>query len=200
MAKKETADDKHKLIRGVRHKMCSTCKQFIPETDFSTRKASADGLAYSCKPCERAAAQRSYARKKSKKKSQERYQANRDVYKERAKQRYQENPEAALAATKAWRQTRKGQESTRVASARRRERILAQTPGGRDYTREDIIKRDSVDGQCICQICMEPIIDMSDMQIDHIVSIAAGGADVASNVRCTHKLCNLTRPKDASDL
>lgn len=201
MANKATASDKYQTINGIKMKRCSTCKQMVPVENFSSRKASADGLAYSCKDCERKTAQKSYQKKKQQKKARDRYEEHKEEYKQRAKERYENNKEEALAYQKEWRASAQGKKIVKAATARRAQRIKEQTPEGRDYTREQIIKRDSVDGQCICQICKLPIVDLtSDLQIDHIVTIAAGGADVASNVRCAHKECNLRRPKDNSDL
>lgn len=200
MGKRVPNPDKYKTINGVPHKFCSSCKKFVPVDNFSKRNASADGLAYSCKDCERATAQKSYKKKQERRKAAERYQENKEEYKERAKQRYAADPEAALAYQKEWRNTAKGKELTRQATARRANRIKMQTPGGRDYTKQDVIDKDSIDGICMCQICNEPIKDFADMQIDHIMPIAMGGADILDNVRCTHVRCNLTRPKDGADL
>lgn len=200
MAKRVPDSDKYKTIEGVPHKFCSTCKTFQPVGEYSKRNASADGLAYSCKNCERATAQQSYKKKKARKNAAQRYQENAEVYKERAKQRYADDPQAALAYQKEWRQTPKGKEVVKQASARRIERIRVQTPGGRNYTKQEVIAKDSIDGVCMCKICNKPITDLQELQIDHILPIKAGGADVIENVRCTHAGCNLTRPKDGSDL
>lgn len=168
---------------------------------YSSRSVSKDGLAYSCKSCERKTAAKSYSNKKQKQKAKERYQENKEVYKERAKERYEENKDSMLAAQKDWRQTPKGKKLTGQASKKRREKIKEQTPGGRDYTREDVILRDSVFGDCMCQICGEIIdINKGELQIDHIKTIASGGSDVLANVRCTHQRCNATRHKDGSDV
>lgn len=196
VARRIDNSEKYKTIMGVKYKRCSTCHEFVPVENFSSRKASADGLAYSCKPCERKTAQKSYTSKKQKNKAKERYQSNKDEINEKAKKRYQENKDKILEKQAAWRQSKQGRKLVNAASARRRVRMIEQTPGGRDYTREEIIKRDSVNGVCICQICGQPITDLEkDLQIDHIISVFDGGADKKDNVRCTHKLCNLTRRK-----
>jgi len=193
--------DKYKTINGVEHKRCSTCGEYFEKHHFSSRRASPDGLGYSCKVCERKTAKASYKKGTQKKKSATRYQENKEEYNERAKKRYAEKKEEILAQQAAWRSTKKGKQIMSEAGARRRQRILDQTPNGRDYVVEEIILRDSVDGVCICQICGDPIDpDLHDMQIDHIITIASGGSDTRDNVRCTHKTCNLTRPKDGKDL
>ena len=201
MSARLTDVDKYKIIAGVQHKRCSTCGVFKPVVEFSGRKASKDGLAYSCKECERATSQKSYKKKQQKNRARTRYMENREENIEKAKVRYENRKDEILAQQAQWRQSDAGRQVVNAAAARRAQRIKEQTPNGRDYTREDIIKRDSVAGQCICQICGKPILDLElDLQIDHIVPIAAGGSDTLENVRCTHKICNLKRPKDGKDL
>ena len=201
MARRISSEEKYKLIDGVNHKRCSTCAEYLTVDNFSSRSASPDGLSYSCKTCERATANNSYKNKKQKAKAQKRYQDNKEVYIERAKNRYQENKDEILNDQAIWRQTKAGRKSVNDASKRRRQRMLDQTPGGCDYKRSEIVERDSVDGVCICQICKLPIEDLTyDLQIDHIIPIAAGGADIKTNVQCAHKACNITRPKDGRDL
>lgn len=194
---------RYRTVDGVEEKRCSTCKNYFPMNydHFSKRSASSDGLAYSCKACERATAAKSYEGRKRKQKAKERYQENRETIIERSKERYQENKEQILEQQKEWRQTKKGKQVMQEADNRRKERIKEQTPGGRDYTREQVIERDSIFGDCICQICGHSIdISGGELHIDHIVSIAEGGSDTFDNVRSTHKTCNLSRPKDGSDL
>ena len=83
-------DNRYKEEQGTKQKRCSTCKEFFPmDTDhFSKRSASKDGLAYSCKACERKTAAKSYSNKKQKQKAKQRYEENKDLYKQRAKERY----------------------------------------------------------------------------------------------------------------
>ncbi len=193
--------DKYKVVDGVELKRCSSCGEYLPKENFSKRRASPDGLGYSCKACERETAKKSYKRGEIKKKSQQRYQDNKEKYKEAARQRYAENSEEIKIQQAAWRKTVKGKKIMNEASARRRERMIAQTPGGRDYVDEEIILRDSCEGVCLCQICGEPIdLTKGELHLDHIIPIAAGGSDTRDNIRCTHKQCNLERPKDGRDL
>lgn len=195
--------DRYKIIDGVEHKLCSTCRNYIPMTKeyFNKRSASKDGLSYSCKKCERETAQKSYKRRQKKQKIKQYYEENREAYIERAKKRYKENKDMILSQQREWRNSDKGKKLMAEAGKRRRYRIKQQTPNGRDYTRQEIIERDSVFGQCICQICGEPIdLEAGELHIDHIIPIAAGGSDTKDNVRCVHKRCNITRPKDGSDL
>lgn len=189
------------MIDGIEHKKCSTCKKPQKLDDFSNRAASKDGKAYSCKACERATSKASYKRRKRKQQTQQYYQDNKDKYLDRSKARYEENKEEILEGQKGWRKSERGKEVMSEAGKRRRDRIKEQTPGGRDYTRDEIIERDSVFGDCICQICGLPIdIAGGELELDHIVPIAAGGSDTGDNIRCAHQSCNNTRPKDGRDL
>ena len=166
--------DKYKMIDNVEHKRCSTCGEYFEKHHFSSRRASPDGLAYSCKMCERKTAKASYKKGEQKKKSQTRYQQNKEAYNERAKKRYAEKKDEIKVQQAAWRATKKGKQKMSEAGARRRQRIIDQTPNGRDYVVEEIILRDSVDGVCLCQICGEPIdMELRELQIDHIITIAA---------------------------
>jgi 5-methylcytosine-specific restriction endonuclease McrA len=201
LARRIQDEDKYKIVGGIKYKRCSTCKEFVPITEFSSRAASADGLAYSCKACERKTAKKSYTSKKQKDRAKVRYQENKDAVNEKAKQRYQEKKDEILEKQAEWRKSKKGRVLVNKATARRRARMIEQTPDGRDYTREEIIERDSVNGECICQICLKRIENVdTELQIDHIIPIAAGGSDTKDNVRCTHKKCNLMRPKSGSDI
>jgi hypothetical protein len=179
-----------------RVKKCSHCKEVKPISKFSARKASQDGLSYNCKDCDKELAKESYLRRKKKRKQREYYEENREHLLELSAKNYQENKEVRLQQHKEYRQTHP--ETPRKADAKRR-RALKQTVR-EPYTREEIIERDSVDGICICQICFEPILDMSELQLDHIVPVAEGGTDTKDNIRCAHRVCNAKRPKDGRDL
>lgn len=195
--------DKYKEIKGIVYKRCSSHKDYVlmDEKHFSKRSASKDGFAYSCKVCEKKTSAKSYEKRRAKEKAKEKYEESREVYIARSKARYEENKEEILAQQKEWRATKKGKEIMNKAGAVRRKRMIDQTPDGRDYVREQVVDRDSMFGECICQICGIAIdVDGGELEIDHIVPISAGGSDIMANVRCTHKSCNNTRPKDGRDL
>ena len=195
-------------IIDVVTKKCSTCKEerfcIKIETDvdidqitqFSRRSASTDGLAYSCKPCERLAATKSYKKKKRKTREKKYYKTNREKLLEQSRQNYMENRDTRLAQNAEYR--KKNPEVWRKADKTRRDRLknVKREP----YTREEIISRDSIDGVPYCKICNRPILELGELQIDHIVPIEQGGDDVKDNVRLAHKKCNLRRPKDGRDV
>jgi HNH endonuclease len=55
-----------------------------------------------------------------------------------------------------------------------------------------------------CPLCAVRLVDEpftpASKELDHIVPLGIGGADVIGNVRIICRLCNLRRPKDGSDL
>jgi hypothetical protein len=42
----------------------------------------------------------------------------------------------------------------------------------------------------LCGLCGEPIIDLDDLELDHILPLVHGGADHPSNLQPAHSLCN----------
>lgn len=179
-------------------KICSTCKKTFARTDefYSKRAASKDGLSYSCKTCERETAMRSYRKRKRKSKDKKYYENNRERLLDQSKENYQDNKKVRLEQCKEYRQN--NPETARKADKKRRERLATAEKDG--VTRDEIIERDSIAGIPYCQICNMPITDIKELQIDHKVPLAAGGADTADNKRVVHKSCNISRPKDGRDL
>lgn len=199
----------HRMTHDVEEKLCSHCKKWIPLIDeegkptFNTRNASKDGLSYSCKKCEVDTAKASYKRVKNKKKQRQRYEENREKVLDRSREYYEKNKDAILDRCKTYRQN--NPEVFRDAGAKRRA-ILKEVEKVA-YTRKEIIDRDSewlrVDDKDvfipICQICGNPVLIRSELQIDHIIPLAEGGADAPHNVRVACKTCNIRRPKDGRD-
>lgn len=183
------------------YKICSTCKQPIKKQNddgsmnFSSRSASKDGLAYSCKACERQCASKSYKNKKKKKRERQYYKDNREHLLELSTINYEQNKETRLAQSKTYRQTYP--KVAREANKKRRE--LIKKNKGEPYTREEVIAEATINGVIICAIC-GLAVHPNDVHIDHKIPIAQGGLDCKTNVQVTHKRCNLKRPKDARDL
>lgn len=187
---------------GSEYKWCSTKKHWALLSDFSARKASKDGLSYTCKTCEREVAKASYERRKVTKQAQTRqrayYDKNRDKLLKQSAENYQSNRERRLALGKIYRETHP--EVHRESGKRRRMLLKAAQVDGVRYSRQDIIIRDSVNGVPICQICKTPITNINDIQVDHRIPVNQGGLDIPENVRTVHKQCNLLRPKDGRDI
>ena len=175
-------------------KRCSTCKEVKSKTEFSKRRASRDGLSYSCKPCQRKQAMDSYKKGKALGKRKQYYQDNREAILARNRDYYEANKDRLLEQNRQYRQD--NPEVWRQADARRRKRMR----GGETFERWEIIKRDSVDGVPICQICKQAITDRNKIHVDHIIPLAQGGENTRDNVRVTCKSCNIRRPKDGRDV
>lgn len=190
----------HIIRDGVEMKKCSHEKTFRPITLFSKRSASKDGLSYNCKECDNKIAMKSYKNKKKKVKQKQTYEQNREKWLEYAKENYRKNREARLDQCRKYRL--ENPEVFRKADQKRREALKTAEKDG--VSNAEIIKRDSqlINGVLvpICQICKLPIENKSDIQIDHIIPVGQGGSDTAGNKRTTHKVCNISRPKDGRDL
>jgi 5-methylcytosine-specific restriction endonuclease McrA len=123
------------------------------------------------------------------------YDRTRNAY----KQQYQQG-DKFQAYVKGWRQQQQESDPDRWArlhssktpeigarSQARRRAMLAGVESER-YSRHEIIVRDNQ----TCHVCKE-FVPLEELQIDHVVPISRGGADVKSNVAVAHKLCNLKK-------
>jgi len=45
-------EERHRIVQGVKEKLCSRCQQWKYESDFSRNRRSRDGLSCHCKECE----------------------------------------------------------------------------------------------------------------------------------------------------
>ncbi|MFC1793610.1 hypothetical protein ACFL3Q_08500 [Planctomycetota bacterium] len=57
-------DDSHRIVDGVKQKLCRKCKEWKPESKFHKNTSSKDGLAGSCKTC-KAEAAREYRKRRA---------------------------------------------------------------------------------------------------------------------------------------
>jgi 5-methylcytosine-specific restriction endonuclease McrA len=161
--------------------------------NFSKRRASPDGLAYSCKFCERKVALESYHRRKEQGKL-EKTEEQKEMERQYSRDYYKATREDRLKYYQEYRATRRGRQVQREGTRRRAARMKEQK-GDAPYQRWEVVKKDTIDGVLLCGICRKPIERVRDMHLDHIIPIAMGGPDVLDNVRCVHKECNLKRPK-----
>lgn len=69
----------------------------------------------------------------------------------------------------------------------------------RPTARRDMLRRAVRERQEGCYLCGQaidyslPHLHPASFVIDHVVPLARGGADALSNVRATHRACNLTK-------
>ena len=55
-------EDRHRVIRGFKEKLCSRCKKWKDESLFHGNRRSKDGIQWKCKECERKYARKRYNR------------------------------------------------------------------------------------------------------------------------------------------
>ena len=145
-------------------KFCPRCKQEKDLSCFGVARRRTDGLQGWCREC-RVTAQREWRR------------ANPAAHAAQVAQDRAGHPDR-------FRSYDLKQRSTRTAAQRRRTAQIAATDDG-TVDREAIYKRDNA----LCGICGE-LVDWADFELDHIVSLSAGGIHTASNVQVTHGRCN----------
>lgn len=192
------------MNEGVTTKICNKRDECthpngpeLPLWEFNRRSASPDGHTYTCKECEKKAARESYHRRKQKgklKMSKEEHEKRKQYYRDY----YQDNKDKKRAYDKEYQQTPAGKKAMKKGHAKRRRKLKKQA--GEPYERYEVVQRDSVDGVLQCQMCGEIIDRVRDVHIDHIIPISQGGSDELDNVRCVCASCNLSRPKDGSDV
>ena len=61
----KTYEDHHRVVDGVKQKLCRKCKEWKPESGFHKNASSKDGLAGSCKTCKAEAAREYRKRRKA---------------------------------------------------------------------------------------------------------------------------------------
>lgn len=192
--KMKTCNKGNKCVTGGPHQ---------PITNFSKRKASADGHTYTCRACEKEIAKQNYHKRKVEgrtKMTPEEHEMRKQFYRDY----YQENKERKKEYDEGYRKSEAGKKAMREGHARRRERLKDQK--GEPYQRWEVIERDTdSNGTLRCQNpnCSTPggkvLERVREVHMDHIVPVSQGGIDELANVRCVCEDCNLSRPKDGSD-
>ena len=193
------------------YRVCSTCKQSKPFSDYSKDKSRKHGISYRCKSCHAemnkkyydkdkfaAYANAYYHRNKEaiNKKARDKRASNPEADREYKRRYYQQNKERINRLSNAWRD--RHPEISRKAKRKRR---AAKRKGLHiPYTTDQVLEKYGVN----CYLCGKPI-DLkaprwtakegweAGLHIDHVIRIADGGADSLENVRPTHGLCNLKK-------
>ena len=108
---------------------------------------------------------------------------------------YQENKEKISISKKIYRQN--NIEKTLIRNRNRKNKIRTLSKNS-DIT-NDYLRR-LLKGSIKCPLCEKEYKDKSDKHIDHIIPIGVGGKHRKSNIRIICAKCNLSRPKDGSDI
>lgn len=72
--------------------------------------------------------------------------------------------------------------------------------GDSDITKTDLVNLFRAGSCPVCGVPMTSAVGPAQKQLDHIVPLNVGGRHVLANVRVICRTCNLTRPRDGSDV
>jgi hypothetical protein len=183
------------------YKRCGKCKRIKKFYLFNRNKSARNNCTGNCKECQIVTAQKSYDKNKDKRDYKKYYAENREMKREHGRNYYQRNKEKILARQRQYKQTAAGKEVMNKARSTRKKSMKENA--GIPYTREIVIDRDSrfINSEFpLCCLCNKPITDPEDIHMEHIISIAIGGADCFTNVGCAHSECNLSKSKDAAEI
>lgn len=166
-------------------KKCSFCKIEKSISDFNKRAANKDGLRGQCRQCDSDRDHKRYAdnREMELQRSKIYYSKNANARREYARRKRIENPEI-------------------IASGIRRRRARLRNSLTEKYTLDDVLNAYGT----TCYLCNTEI-DLNaprrigtvgwenGLHLEHVIDIAKGGNDVLENVRPSHGLCNLKKPR-----
>lgn len=188
--------DSEIFYKGTDMKACRKCKIEKSLDSFGKRSREKDGLDYYCKECVNIQSRKYYHEHSERLKPlmtawRKENLSHVKEYKLGRKER-----DAKLSSDYYKLHPDKGRERARRRRARKLEN------GAVPYNDIDVFERDDL----TCQICKE-FVDLNlkrphplSSSIDHIIPLVLGGSDTFENVRASHLRCNLSRPKDGSDL
>lgn len=198
-------------------KICNTCEECRPFSDYHKDKYQRDGLCPKCKICKSKYMSKYYEdNKKQIVLSREGYAAewyieNRERILEKHKNYYYENIEKIRAAkyhlnqndnvkrAREWeKKNPERNKEIRLAASHRRRAKLKNCNTEFDATTNEIanLKRESTR----CFICGNLYDSDRIKTLEHIVPVDRQGTNALYNLTITCKPCNCSRPKDGSDL
>lgn len=64
----------------------------------------------------------------------------------------------------------------------------------RHFIRKQLIAKNGA----VCAICGQPITDMKDCTIDHIIPLSHGGLTTLENCQLAHRQCNIAKGDECS--
>ena len=126
------------------------------------------------------------------------YFENKDQIDNRNMKYRSDNPDKIKEIDKKWRSTENGKISRRLSNLKRRLKTEHT-----DITRSWVLNlKMSAD---FCPLCKTEMVDDGQVypngkHLDHIIPVNIGGKHIKSNVRYVCYKCNISRPKDGSDL
>jgi hypothetical protein len=198
-------------------KTCTKCGQIKNFDEYHKHKRANDGLSQRCKECRKVDtknyndANRDTVRAKSRAnhhknkavrnaKRSELYCKDPELSRQKSREQYAKNPEKSRSYAKKWRKENPEQRRVQEHTRRARENAVYSEP----YTDADVLALYGSD----CHLCGLSI-DLEaprmnhyegwqlGLHIDHVIPISWGGEDTLRNVKPSHGLCNLQKPKKA---
>ena len=181
-------------------KKCSSCSISKLFEDFNRANKRPDGLRPQCRECDKARDAKRYLENRELEisRSKNYYYKNTEDRKNYSKEYYKNHSETIKKKAKI---SYPKYKQSRVDNNRLRRAAKAGNEYSK-YTLENLIK---LYGN-VCYLCNDTI-DLSaprkpgeygwenGLHVDHVIDISAGGPDTLDNVRPTHGLCNLKKPR-----
>jgi len=166
-------------------KTCTKCGETKELTEFSKRKDTKDGLAYTCKACFNAY-------------NKAHYQANKEHILERHRVYHKANRESRKEYHRKWYRANKGRIAELQREYKKAHPLKRREFEGRRRAREHGVPIGHADYELVvatsnglCGICGDPIFGKFD--IDHIVPLTKGGAHSTDNLQVAHHHCNVSK-------
>ena len=185
-------------------KTCTKCHIEKQLTEFSKRKASSDGLSFTCKSCNKQYAQENKERIDGYYKQY--YQNNAKQIAEQRKQYQQDNQEHLTEYRKLWqqnnkeyiaeqqnqyRQTPKGKAGIKADNNNRR---AAKLNNGGKHTSTDILNLFELQSgkcpYCKAKLCKTK---RNSFHIDHVIPLSKSGSNDISNIQLLCPKCNMSK-------
>lgn len=182
-----------------KNKICSKCGEEKSLSDFSKDKKTKDKLSYICKECSNKNSKNHYLKysEDKKEKAKKWYLDNKDKKNIYRKEYYKQNTLEEKKLVKLYQQSPKGKAVR--ANYNHKRRIQCKIT---DITTDWLLefKEKSIH----CEICSCEMNDIrwhpQSKHLDHIIPLGKGGTHTMDNVRYICQTCNLSRPKNGSDL
>lgn len=171
--------------RGPRGGKCKACqKADALRRYYANREALlADNKAWRGANSERVKANFARWYEANKDRQRDYYLSHREQVREYWRKRRAANPGAETQYSREWRKANPERWALRNRENQRRRR------GDKIVSYAAVLERDGM----VCHICTEPILDLSDLHMDHVIPLACGGEHHESNIKPAHALCNMRK-------
>ncbi len=202
-------------VRLEQSKPCTKCGQIKPLSEYHKHAKNRDGHAERCKPCRREDTKKyndenaeqlrlrnriyHHANKEARNAGRSaRYWSDPELGRQKSRESYAKNIEDNRQKSRDWRKRNPEQRRVQEHTRRARKAGVYSEP----YTDNDVLEMYGTN----CHICLDPI-DLEaprwniypgwelGLHIEHVIPIVMGGEDTLKNVKPSHGICNLQKPK-----